>query len=112
MSFKFIEKKISNINDATIFNFIFSFLFWIAVGLVEYFFYWIEGVKIFGSYYIYLFFGIGVAALIFKSLVLKVYKTKFIPILIFVAIPFVLYCLFFLFILLWNSASFVGPTIL
>jgi len=112
MPFKVLEKKINNINDATLFNFIFAFLLWTGAGLVIYFFYWIKNVKFFGSYYAYLILGVAVSLFIFKLLILKFYNRKLIPVFFMVIIPLVVYCIFFVFVLLWNSASFTGPTIL
>ena len=112
MDFKFFSTIINTKKKANIFNIVSAILFWGGAGLLIYFFYWIKNVEIFGSYFFYLILGIITLLFVYKLIVLKFYKRRFIPIFFIVVVPFILYCIFFIFILLWNSASFIGPTIL
>jgi hypothetical protein len=107
---KFIEKKIATLKSAVVYNFFLAVFFWGSVGFVIYHFFWLKSLSVFGTDYFYLFLGIVCLLLMFIFLSLNQYKNKYIPIFSFVITPFILYCLFFYFVILWNNSRFIGPS--
>lgn len=112
MIFKILEKKIKNINDATVFNFVSAFSLWIFFLFLNFFILVNGDAKHFFVYLISLLVGILFLFLIIKVIILDFYKKKWLAIIFLVIVP-ALFCVFFnTFIFLWETTNFVGPNIL
>jgi hypothetical protein len=112
MIFKITEKKINTKGKANIFNVLISLILWIIFGILNYFILVSGDTKNISSYLICLIAELFFIVLISKIIILRFYSRKWIIIILAVIFPAALFVLFDVFIFLWETASFVGPTIL
>jgi hypothetical protein len=112
MDFKFFSKIINTKSKANIFNFLFSLLLWGLFFFLNFYILVNGDAKHFFSYFVCFLVGVLFSLLIIKVIIFDFYKKKWLIIFFLVILPALFFIFVNIFVFLWETTSFIGPTIL